>query len=266
MGEKLTYAYEGQVCKYLDLNRQNDSAWMWFHGAMIEASTYSKALGLWARNYRVIAPDMPGFGDSPAPTEIWGWSDYAKYFSRMMKEMGWKNVVAAGHSFGGGVAAHLAAENKQVSRLVLIDPAGVTDKPWGHFQQAVMEKMVKDWQENPQMTLRINRDAIADFLGKHPTNIPGMMKIIKRAITRKELELGNVDVPTLIMWGDKDEVLDPGLIQEWKKTIPQAVIKIVPGNHDWCLFKPETMVENAEDFVRETIPHPSSPSQEKRET
>ena len=57
-----------------------------------------------------VALDLPGFGVSPEPPEGWGAEDYASFVSAVLDEMV-DRVVVIGHSFGGRVAVHLAANH-----------------------------------------------------------------------------------------------------------------------------------------------------------
>jgi pimeloyl-ACP methyl ester carboxylesterase len=87
------------------------------------------ALHGWMRSHRdfdvvlegieAIAVDLPGFGAAPAPREAWSTAQYADWVAPVLDEMNPRPVVL-GHSFGGRVAAHLAARHPdQIGALVL---------------------------------------------------------------------------------------------------------------------------------------------------
>lgn len=66
-----------------------------------------------------VALDLPGFGATPAPPEVWGAAQYAETIAAVLDELA-TPVVVVGHSFGGRVAVHLAAaEPERVAGLVL---------------------------------------------------------------------------------------------------------------------------------------------------
>ncbi len=80
--------------------------------------------------YRVIVPDLPGFGESLPMTErahdIDGYSDFTREF---MKLTGLRQPVLLGHSFGTIVAAHLTAREAELfSKLILINPIIVSPR------------------------------------------------------------------------------------------------------------------------------------------
>lgn len=69
----------------------------------------------------VISLDLPGFGASPAPVETWGAGHYAAAVAKLLGEAGIGPVLVVGHSFGGRVAAHLAADHSElVSGVVFV--------------------------------------------------------------------------------------------------------------------------------------------------
>jgi pimeloyl-ACP methyl ester carboxylesterase len=75
-----------------------------------------------ASGLSVVAPDLPGFGATPAPPAAWGSEDYAKALVDLFEEPGTlaDKVVVVGHSFGGRVAVPLAGMvPERIDRLVL---------------------------------------------------------------------------------------------------------------------------------------------------
>ena len=78
------------------------------------------ALHGWRRDHRdfaatldgidALAVDLPGFGATPEPDRPWGSADYAEAVAPLLDEVQ-QPVVLLGHSFGGRVAAHLAARH-----------------------------------------------------------------------------------------------------------------------------------------------------------
>ena len=58
---------------------------------------------------RVVAPDLPGFGESPVPDGVWGTPDYATYVRDLLSELGVTKAHFVGHSFGAKISFYLAA-------------------------------------------------------------------------------------------------------------------------------------------------------------
>jgi pimeloyl-ACP methyl ester carboxylesterase len=62
-----------------------------------------------------VALDLPGYGVAPEPPEPWSTLEYADWVAPVLDELGSGPVVLAGHSFGGRVAVHLAAEAERAT-------------------------------------------------------------------------------------------------------------------------------------------------------
>lgn len=78
--------------------------------------------------YRIIIPDLPGFGDSTPMNQPHTVAGYAAFISQFIAKLGLQRPVLLGHSFGSIVAAHIAAHQpKFISKLILINP--IADNP-----------------------------------------------------------------------------------------------------------------------------------------
>src|SRR6516164_7361179 len=92
------------------------TAWVLaFHGWMRSHRDFDEVLD----GIEAIAVDLPGFGAAPSPPEGWSTAEYADWVAPVLDEMAPRPVVL-GHSFGGRVAAHLAARHPdRIGALVL---------------------------------------------------------------------------------------------------------------------------------------------------
>lgn len=79
-----------------------------------------------ARQWRVVAVDLPGFGYSSAPQAKLSPTQFARVLERLLAQLAGPPAVVVGHSLGGAVALRLAADfPARVARLVLVDVAGI---------------------------------------------------------------------------------------------------------------------------------------------
>ncbi|MGH2806164.1 MAG: alpha/beta fold hydrolase, partial [Actinomycetota bacterium] len=80
--------------------------------------------------FRVIALDLPGFGDSPVPAGAWGTPDYATYVRDVLAEMDVSRAHFVGHSFGAKVSFYLSATVPAlVDKLILMGSPGLRTPP-----------------------------------------------------------------------------------------------------------------------------------------
>lgn len=97
------------------------------HGWGCDSSIWNNILDDLAISANVIVLDLPGFGASSAPKTAFKVVDYVNIVSLFIQKLNLKNVTMLGHSFGGRVAIKYASLfPEQVSRLILVAPAGIT--------------------------------------------------------------------------------------------------------------------------------------------
>jgi pimeloyl-ACP methyl ester carboxylesterase len=96
------------------------------HGYLWSRLVWDDVLPLLARRFRVIVPDLPGFGDSEKPPPAryaYGFDAFAESLVDLVAALGLGRVSVCGHSMGGAVALTLAANHPDmVDKLILCDP------------------------------------------------------------------------------------------------------------------------------------------------
>lgn len=91
---------------------------------------WTEVIDLLALNYRCIAVDLRGFGDSDAPAEGYAVSDYAGDVTALMHELKIERYALIGHSMGGKIALLVASQRPpELSSLVLVAPSPPTPEP-----------------------------------------------------------------------------------------------------------------------------------------
>jgi pimeloyl-ACP methyl ester carboxylesterase len=189
----------------------------------------------------VYAPLHPGTtaGDPNAVHALDDWLDLLVYYGELFEQLR-LDVPAAfvGHSFGGLVAAELAAlAPKAVQKLVLIDPVGLwrDDIP------------VKNWMVLPEAERRSflfadpkgeaagqffavpshageRVDVLAQFVWAQACSGKFVWPLPDRGLKRR---VHRITAPTLIVWGEGDRIAAPDYAQEFGKRIAGARIKMI---------------------------------------
>jgi pimeloyl-ACP methyl ester carboxylesterase len=220
---------------------------------------WDESLDLLARNFTVYAPEHPGTseGDPDAIKPLDDVWDLVLYYYEMFDKLGLNSPIVVGHSFGGMVAAEIAATNpKRLSKLVLVDPLGLwrDDAPIKNYMvlpQAEVEPMLFHDPNNParkQIFMNLEEpDSIIRVTwalgctGKFIWPIPdkGLRKRIHR-----------IAVPTLIIWGKDDGLTKPVYAEEFHKLIPGSRVELVAdAAHMVPLEQPTTMANLIRDFA-----------------
>jgi pimeloyl-ACP methyl ester carboxylesterase len=146
--------------------------------------------------------------------------------------------VLVGHSLGGLRAAQYAALHA-VRKLVLVDPAGI---PWGRRFAVDALAMLN------QAPLRFMPRVALDSLRWGP------LALLRYGLeaTRTRADLSTIAVPTLIVWGERDNLVPARLATEWHKAIPGSRVAIVPrARHVPMVENPSAFTDVLLDFIRD---------------
>ena len=214
------------------------------------------------KGFRVIVPDLPGFGKTSAPNSIWGVEEYANFVNELLElltsEVNNSQVIVVGHSFGGQTAIQFAVQHpEKVEKLVLIAAAGVRRTP-GVFKKLVMvvAKVVSFLLYLvPFGDLRNNIRSALYMLIRRPGYLKAqgiMRNVFKKVITQDlTAKFSKIQTPTLIIWGDKDEmtpIQDAYLTQE---LIPNSKLEIIPGaKHALNFQAPEVLTQKIIEYIQ----------------
>lgn len=96
------------------------------HGLASNAGFWRYNVEELAKNYRVIAIDLPGYGKSDKGDYAYGMSFYADQVANFISEMELENVVYVGHSMGGQIGITLSINHPEsIDKLILAAPAGI---------------------------------------------------------------------------------------------------------------------------------------------
>jgi len=223
------------------------------------------AVGLhgWGRDRRDLAPaldrgtralvDLPGFGASPPPPEVWGGAEYAECLAGALGELALpRPLVVVGHSFGGRVAVCLAAARPDlVDGLVLcgvpllrLHPAARPSLGYRMVRAAHRWHLVSD----AAMERRRHRSGSADY-----RNADGIMRdVLVRTVNETyEQQLRAVHCPTSFLWGEGDTAAPADVARRASELVSQVVdVEIVVGaGHDVHREHPERVRAHVDAVV-----------------
>jgi pimeloyl-ACP methyl ester carboxylesterase len=106
---------------------EGPAAIVFVHGLAGSWPNWLEQLPVFARDHRVIAMDLPGFGHSPMPAETITISSYARILDGLLEQLKIDAATVVGNSMGGFISAELAINFPQrVERLVLVSAAGIS--------------------------------------------------------------------------------------------------------------------------------------------
>ncbi len=238
------FTYDNVSCEYQILGQGRPL--IFFHGGGITSKSYSDLIQKLSENFTVYSPDIPCFGNSTIPSETWTFVEYGQYFSQFINYLKLTDLTVVGHSFGGGVGLETALTNKLVTKLILIDSAGAPmEASKFALYRAIIQKPFQQFiRRNKIIALKISLDCIQNFIIKHLTSLPSCFKIINHSLYHQYEIPKTFNTPTLILWGQDDQIFQGITYAAWfKEQIPNSTTKLIPGDHDWVIFRPELLVQ-----------------------
>ena len=254
----------GRRIHYLDEGQ--GPAVVFLHGSGNGASGYSNFKGnypaLVKAGYRCILPDLVGFGYSDKPADVeYPLSFFVECVKQTLDAIGVDRYTVLGNSLGGAVALGLALEHpKNVERLVLMAPGGLNDLP-DYLAMPGMAAMFATFSSPEPLTVErmkqffikafvVNPDCVDDALVRERVELmklqnPQVMKTMK--VPNITARLGEIQCPTLTLWGLNENMMPESGILRIAKGIPNNRVVLVPNCGHWV------MIEHRELFNRTVI-------------
>ena len=221
---------------------------LFIHGLSGCWQNWLEQLPLFARDHRVIAVDLPGFGQSEMPVEEISITGYADAIDELMETLEIEEARIVGNSMGGFIGAELAIQHpERVERLVLVAAAGLsiesirTERKKGlrhRAENVVFFTLGHIASRSHQVALRPRlRHALLMLVAAHPAQLPAPLAAQQvlgsgkpgfsdalEAMCRYPLRdrLEKIACPTLIIWGEKDLLVPVKDAAIFEKLIPDA--------------------------------------------
>jgi pimeloyl-ACP methyl ester carboxylesterase len=221
------------------------------HGLGAEGfATWTPLIPELSKRYHVVTLDLPGFGYSDSPVSKYSPSNYAEVLDWLIRRHSHGPAIVVGHSLGGAVALRFAGAHPELlSKLVLVDAAGILERTAYMKQPAALPFVVadsplylkrpvahlNDWHNQmleyvmglPDITRTLAADEdIWGILMIGHSNANAGMALQHEDFTRAIYAL---QVPTQIIWGEKDTVAPLRTGQMLARRLAQAELHVLPG-------------------------------------
>ncbi len=248
---------------YVYLEGGNGEPLILLHGFGANKDNFVRVAKFLTPHYRVIIPDHIGFGESSHPQDAeYKTGTQAVRIRTLAQALGITKVHLGGNSMGGQICLMYAFfYPDEVKSLWLLDPGGIWSAPKSEFQQ-----MIAKTGENPLMAR--NEDEFAKtfsfVMSDHPfvprpiLNVMAQERIrnydLEKRIIKElagesiEKYVTGLKTPTLIVWGDKDRVINPATAEILHKMMPASEVIMMKGiGHLPMLEQPR---RSAEDYLK----------------
>lgn len=205
-GLNINYVCEGTA--------ENKPVILLLHGWGANIKLFDRIITHLSPYFKVFAPDLPGFGESSEPEQPWGVDEYADFIIEFCKKMQISSCYIIAHSFGGRITIKLMSKPNlpfAPEKIVLTGSAGIRPKQtlkkkirtrFYKLGKALLStKLSQKLSPNALDNLR-KKNGSADYNAASPMMRQCLVKVVNEDLTPL---LANIKVPTLLIWGEKDD-------------------------------------------------------------
>ncbi len=257
--ESLTMHYEDD---YFGEPWKQAEAVMMVHGV----AESGLAWGCWvphvARHYRVLRPDLRGFGQStPAPGYYFTPENLADDLAHLLDTLGVEKVHVIGAKIGGSVSLQFAASYPERTRSLTVISGPVRSSNTGGsadlhtFGPMMRNKGIRGWAAET-MRARLGNEASeeqiawwTDYMGR--TDQETCISI-HEMVDRLDISaaLPTIKAPTLIMTTQGSALASVDVVREWQQLIPDSELQVVEGDsYHVAAVRPDECAERALEFI-----------------
>ncbi|MFH1462453.1 MAG: alpha/beta hydrolase [bacterium] len=210
------------------------------------------------QGYKVICPDLPGFGRTVPPSSPWSVKDYTDFIVDFLKELEVDRFFLFGHSFGGRISIKFASQYpERLKSLILCDSAGIKPK-LGHKTNIIYWiAKIGNALFSPKHLARLKdtaRNIFYVFLrNKDYVRANGVMKETIKKVLDEDLlpNLSKINTKTLIVWGEIDRMVPLKYAYIFKENIKDSRLEVLPKiGHSPHLEVSEKLSEIVLKFLR----------------
>ena len=206
-------------------------------------------------HFRVIAPDLPGFGFSEMPPKPWGAADYADAVEKLIGTTGLGAVNVMGHSRGGVIGTALAISRPDlVKRLVLVAAPvvrlqadkDVKSRIGGYARVKFVANLLPPFKQRMLEWGRMK-------YGSEDYRQAGALRptLVKVLGEDWRSALPDVTMPTLLIYGEQDEDVPLAVAEAAMQSLPPgARLEVIEGaGHFPFLDRPEAFMDALNSFL-----------------
>lgn len=186
------------------------------------------------KGFRAVSIDFPGHGASSEPPAAWSVTEYAALTKKFIDVLGIFGCGAVAHSFGGRVAIYLSSEYGDIfSKQVLTDAAGIRPRrKLKYYVKVYAYKLGKKlsgitWLRKAfKLDEKLKNAGSADYRALSGTMRGTFSRVVNQDLTPR---LKRITIPTLLVWGDKDEETPLYMAKIMEKQIKDAGLVVFEG-------------------------------------
>lgn len=194
-------------------------------------------------NYKTLAIDLPGFGEEKIINPNWGVSEYTDWVINKIKN--YKQVILIGHSFGGRIATEIASKRpKWLKGIVLSGSPSIYRPTFKIRLKILIFKMGKHILSNNLKESLLPID-LKNAVSKNLETT--FRKVVIYDQTR---QLKNINIPTLLIWGNYDKIVSIKIAGEIHGLVKNSELKIIASaGHNSFMDNPHLFSGYVKKFI-----------------
>jgi pimeloyl-ACP methyl ester carboxylesterase len=243
-----------------------------------------------AARYRVVAPDLPGFGQSEMPAERISIENYGRFLGQLCDLLDLESAPIVGNSMGGFVGAEACIQYPdRASALVLVSAAGLSTKYLGLSSEFYRRTSVRAFARTFNAYAAVPEARVATLVGR-----PRLRRAVLQAVVRYPERLpaplcaelmrgsgrpaapyatdaimeydfrdrvGEIACPTLIVWGEDDRIVPVEAADAYERAIPRSRKIVFPDTgHVLMLERPAAFNAVLDEFLASSNASSAAPS------
>lgn len=234
---------EKEGFKYVD--EGTGQVLMLLHGLFGALSNWESVVNRFQANYRVVIPMLPIY---EMPIKEAGLEGLRQFTEQFVSTMKLDNMIIMGNSLGGHVGLLYTLSNpEKVSKLILTGSSGLFENTMGgSYPRRGSYDYIQERVAYTFYDPKVASKELVDEVFETTKSIPKCMRIVAIAKSAQRnnlaLELPNIKVPTLLVWGLNDTITPPMVAHEFNRLIPNSELRFI----DKCCHAP--MMEHPAKF------------------
>ncbi len=252
---------DGNNIRYLE-SGSSENTLVLIHGLGASAERWSEVIPLFSDNFRVVVPDLIGFGQSDKPLADYTPEFFSEFLEHFFIASNVKRPILIGSSLGGQISAeYVSSHPNNVQKLILVSPAGIMKQstpaldayimaalyPNEHSAKNAFELMEGSGNE-------VDSEIVNSFVSRMKTTNAKLAFMstllgLKNSDSIAE-KLKMISSPTLLIWGSDDPVIPINYAEEFISEIPNCKFFEMDGcGHTPYVQNPYVFTSRVLDFL-----------------
>ncbi|MGN1337633.1 MAG: alpha/beta fold hydrolase [Candidatus Coprovivens sp.] len=241
------FKYKGININYKEYGNKKKNAIVYLHGWGQNIEMMEPIANPFQETHHLLIIDLPGFGKSEEPKEIWSVEDYADMVHELIESLNIDNPYMIGHSFGGKITLMYASKYITNRIILLASPYKKSTK-----KPSLKVRILKQMKKIPG--LGNISDKIKSKMGStdYKNASPTMRNIlVKHVNTGIEENIKKITCPSFIIWGTNDEAVPVSDAYDLEKLIKDSGLTIYEGcTHYAYLERLNQTIKIIESFMK----------------